>query len=79
MHRNVTRTEEREALIKRYDEWARALAEATPNCFFIDPKTYEPLNRTDIFVKDGVHYNQEGYELYADFFRDALKNELNQF
>ncbi|MBQ8341513.1 MAG: hypothetical protein IJY22_03940 [Clostridia bacterium] len=79
VHRNVTRTEEREALIRRYDEWARALAEATPNCFFIDPKTYEPLNRTDIFVKDGVHYSQEGYVLYGEFFKAALKKELDQF
>ena len=79
VHRNLTRTEEREALIRRYDEWARALAETTPNCFFIDPKTHEPLNRTDIFVKDGVHYNQEGYDLYGDFFRSALQQELDKF
>ena len=79
VHRNATRTEEREALILRYDERMRALAEEIPNCFFIDPKTYEPLNRTDIFVKDGVHYNQEGYVLYGEFFKAALKKELDQF
>ena len=79
VHRNLTRTEEREALIQRFDDWTRALVEATPNCFFIDPKTHEPLNRTDIFVKDGVHYNQEGYLLYADFFRSALQQELDKF
>ncbi|MBR6728133.1 MAG: hypothetical protein IKM08_08050 [Clostridia bacterium] len=79
VHRNATRTEEREALILRYDERMRALAEEIPNGFFIDPKTYEPLNRTDIFVKDGVHYNQEGYQLYGEFFKAALKKELDRF
>lgn len=78
-HRNVTRTEEREAQIRRYDDWAKELAARTPSCHFIDPKSHEPLNRTDIFVSDGVHYNQEGYHLYADFFREALKEELDQF
>lgn len=28
--------------------------------------------RTDIFVADQVHYNQAGYDLYAEFFRGML-------
>ena len=33
----------------------------------------------DIYVADNVHYNAEGYGLYADFFREALKAELDQY
>ena len=40
---------------------------------------YAPLRDDSIFVADGVHFNQEGYHRYADFFREALKEELAQF
>ena len=32
--------------------------------------------RTDIFVEDQVHYNQTGYDLYGEFFRQALDDIL---
>lgn len=32
--------------------------------------------RTDLFVEDGVHFTQEGYDLAARFFREALDREL---
>lgn len=51
----------------------------TPDCYYLDLYNYEPLARKDIFVDDGVHFNQEGYDLYADFFREALKDELAEF
>ena len=57
----------------------KEFAEATPNCFYVDALDYEPLRRTDIYVKDGVHYNQEGYDLYAEFYREVLKDELEKF
>ena len=57
----------------------KEFAEKTPNCYFLDVLSYEPLHRTDIFAPDGTHYNQEGYHLYADFFKQALKEEFDQF
>jgi lysophospholipase L1-like esterase len=33
-------------------------------------------NREAFFVEDKIHFNQAGYELYADYFREALKDEL---
>lgn len=32
--------------------------------------------RKDIFIEDQVHFNQTGYDLYAEFFRNVLKNIL---
>lgn len=63
----------------RYDAMLAELATNTPNCFLIDEKTYAPLQRDDIFIEDGVHFNQMGYDLYRDFFREALKDELEKF
>jgi len=58
---------------------AKEFAENTPNCYFLNPLDHEPLHRNDIFVEDNVHYNQKGYDLYADFFREALKDEFARF
>ena len=33
-------------------------------------------SRDDLFIADQVHYNHKGYELYRDFFADALKELL---
>jgi lysophospholipase L1-like esterase len=49
------------------------------NCTFADLLSYEPLQHKDIFVKDGVHFNEEGYHAYASFFREVLKDELKQY
>lgn len=64
-----------------YDKWLRAFVESTPNCHYIDPKSYAPLvtDMDDIFVEDGVHYNAEGYRRFGAFFREALKDELEKF
>lgn len=78
-HLTMNRSEERLEKTRRYDAWLRELAARTPDCVYIDPKEHAPLHRTDIFVKDGVHYNQEGYDLYGAFFREALKDELDRF
>ena len=63
----------------KYDSWAKAFCEKTPNCIFLEMMHSEPLNRKDIFVEDGVHYNQTGYKLFGDYFRSALKEELKKF
>ena len=61
-----------------YNGWLQAFATAHENCFFIDPTTYPPLLRDDIYT-DQVHFNQEGYDLYGEFFRQALKDELAHY
>lgn len=50
-----------------------------PQCRFLDIRSREEFYRKDIFIADGVHFNQEGYDLYAAFFREALKEELAQY
>jgi len=51
----------------------------TPNCHLVNVFDHEPLRDPEIFVEDGVHYNQKGYDLYADFFKEVLKEELDRF
>lgn len=46
--------------------------------FFHDPQDigdYEKV-RQDIFIEDLVHFNQLGYDLYAEFFRGVLQDIL---
>ena len=46
--------------------------------FFVDPNRigeYDNI-REDIFIEDKIHYNQTGYDLYAEFYREILKDEL---
>lgn len=62
-----------------YAGWLKELAEKTPDCVYADLTDYEPMQRLDIYVQDNVHYNKEGYDLYAGFFRQLLKDELDQF
>lgn len=64
-----------------YDKMLKDFAESNPGCYYIDPKSYAPLvtDMDGIFVEDGVHYNREGYRRYGDFFRAALKTELERF
>ena len=64
---------------KAFDAVIREFAEKTPNCTFVDAMNHEPFYRKDIFVEDGVHFNQTGYDVYADFYREALKDELKNF
>ena len=52
------------------------IASEIPNCTFIDGTTCPDLVRDDLFIEDRVHYNPEGYRIFADFFKNALKDEL---
>ena len=80
-HKKIIPIEGHDESAAKYDEWMKAFAEKTPNCYYIDPKEYAPLvtDMEDIFVEDGVHYNQEGYRRFGDFFRNALKEELENY
>lgn len=72
-------TEEILAQRAEYNEWLRNFAEETPRVTYVDRLNYMPLRRKDIYVEDGVHYNRAGYDLYADFYREVLKDELAKF
>ena len=54
-------------------------AEKTPNCRYIDIMDKEQFFRKEIFVEDGVHYNQMGYDMCAEFYREVLKEELENY
>ena len=75
--RNIT--DERLKMVAEYDAFLRDFAEKTPNCFFISAREYAPLIRDDIYVSDGIHFNSEGYAAYAEFFKEALQDELDRF
>ncbi|MDO4845237.1 MAG: hypothetical protein Q3977_01345 [Oscillospiraceae bacterium] len=53
--------------------------EMNPRCTFLRVAAYEPLNDPGILMPDGVHFNNEGYLRYTDYFKKALKDELAQF
>lgn len=64
---------------RAYNRMVKEFAEKTPNCTFLDVLEYAPLDRKDIYVEDGVHFNQEGYHIYAKFYQNALRDELATF
>ena len=64
---------------KKWDALLKKFAEETPGCSFVDVMSCEALARQDIFVEEGVHFHQEGYHIYGEFFRDVLKVELEQY
>lgn len=64
---------------RKTDALLRELAQEVPDCTYLDITAYEPLHRTDIYVADNVHYNQEGYRIYGEFYKEALKQELERF
>ena len=59
-----------------YNEMLRKFAVETPRCTYFDPLSYAPLNADDIFIEDGVHYNQKGYSIFEDYYKEILKDEL---
>ena len=75
------RTETEAALdhARRGNALLKAYAAEHPNCRFVNVFDHKPLQDPDIFVADGVHYNQRGYDLYRDFFAEVLKDELAAF
>ena len=64
---------------EEYNAWLKEFAAKYPNVTYVDKLSYMPLRAKDIYVEDGVHYNQKGYDIYADFYREVLKDELAQF
>lgn len=72
-------TEEYLGRVEVWNTWLEEFARNTPDVIYVDSLSYEPLQRKDIFVADGVHFNSEGYGIYGDFFRGVLKAELSAY
>ena len=64
---------------RKYNRMVKEFAEKTEDCFFLDVLEREELWQKDIYVEDGVHFNQAGYDLYEAFYREMLKEELEKF
>lgn len=62
-----------------YGAWLRQFAEETPGCTYLDIAGYEPLQDKANLGPDGVHFSPAGYQVYAQFFREALRSDLAQF
>ncbi len=77
--RPYNETEEALELCKKSNALMEEFCKETDRCFYLNAFDYEPLARKDIFVEDKVHFNQEGYDIYADFFREAIKDELDRY
>ena len=78
-HPRRDETEQSISFKDSYREKVIAFCAEHPNCTVVDPRSYEPLLRKDIFVDDGVHFTQEGYDLYGEFYRQVLKEELQKY
>ena len=63
----------------RLASWIEQFVRETPNCYLIDMKKFPGYERKDIYVEDGVHFNQMGYDMYGDFMRQVLRDELERF
>ena len=76
---NRNRPNQRTPVALEYDRWLQEFAAATPNCTYVDIGGYAPLDRMDILAEDNTHFNKAGYEIYAELFREVLKEELEQY
>ena len=63
----------------RFNQALKSFCETNPNCHYIDIMKYEGMHRKDIFVEDGVHFNQAGYDEYTKVFTAELAEELKRF
>ena len=64
---------------RTYNKWVKEFAENTPRCSYVDVFEYEPLRAKDNFIDDGVHFNAKGYQIYGEFFKEILKDELIKY
>lgn len=50
-----------------------------PNCTYVNVFERKELWDPELFVADGVHFNYEGYKVYGNIWREALKDELENY
>ena len=62
-----------------YGAWLRQFAEETPNCVYLDIAGCKALQAPGMLGPDNVHFSPEGYKVYGEFFREALKEELANY
>ena len=72
-------TDEQIKYRRQLNSYIKEFAEKTPRCHYLDAFDYAPLTENDIYIPDGVHFNEKGYAAFADFFTEALKDELAKF
>lgn len=66
--------------IKRTNTAIKAFCDMAENRHFFNVREYEPFfGRNDIFVEDKVHFNQKGYDIYTEFFKEVLRDELKKY
>ena len=70
---------ERYEMLKAYDNYLIEFAEKHPRCKYLNFIDCEQFAPEDIYVSDKVHFNQQGYDLYTEYFKEALKDELDKF
>ena len=59
----------------RTNKMMKEFCEANSNCYFIDTAAVllkDGKPRDDIFIKDNLHLNQKGYDLWADAVKKVL-------
>ena len=73
-------TDEYNEKAEEYNEKVKAFVEEHSDfCRYIDVYHRPELIGEDIYVEDGVHFNQKGYDRYAEVFKEALAEELAKF
>ena len=72
-------TDEQIEYRRQLNSYIKEFAEKTPRCHYLDAFDYAPLTENDIYIPDGVHFNEKGYAAFADFFNEALKDELAKY
>jgi len=78
-HRSLKATEKIREDIKVYSKYVEEFAKETSDVTFVDVYNYEPMIRDDIFIEDGVHFNNFGYKLYTELFQNVLRDELARY
>lgn len=79
LHRSKMFESKNFALEEKFEGWIREYANQNDFCTYIDVSSYEPLHRADIYEDDKVHFNNKGYVIYAELFKEALAKELAEF
>ena len=62
----------------KVNAWSKEFAEKTDRCTYLDIYNHAPLQDKEV-LEDHIHLNANGYKKYAEFFREALKDELEKF
>jgi len=82
-HPRPVMTMERYRMKVELDALLKEFAHSHENCKYVNILGYEPYTDPEIlkriFVSDGVHFNAAGYGIYADMWREVLKDELAKY